>query len=151
MTDRDESIGPLRRRGIDDIVLRGFSAGTKRAYIGAVASFSDFLAGSPDRAETADPGRYEVPMRKAGASATTMNAAVSPLRLFLDTTLGRGDAEPALPRPCPRPPRSSLVRHLPIQPACRNLLASAGVRQRSTKQTLAAAREQPHFGTLRCR
>ena len=45
-------------------------------------------------------------MRKAGASATTMNAAVSALRFFFGVTLGRGDAEigmttVAMPRKLP--------------------------------------------------
>ncbi len=106
MTDSDKTISPLRQRMIDDMVLRGFSANTQRGYIGAVASFADFLAGSPDRAETEDLRRYQVHMRKVGASATTMNAAVSALRFFFGVTLGRGDAEVgmttvAMPRKLP--------------------------------------------------
>ena len=106
MTDSDKTISPLRQRMIDDMVLRGFSANTQRGYISAVAGFSDFLARSPDRAEAEDLRRYQVHMRKAGASATTMNAAVSALRFFFGVTLGRGDAEigmttVAMPRKLP--------------------------------------------------
>ena len=89
MTDSNETISPLRQRMIDDMVLRGFSAGTQRAYIGAVASLAAFLGRSPNRADIEDLRRYQVHMRKAGASATTMNAAVSALRFFFGVTLGR--------------------------------------------------------------
>lgn len=40
-----------------------------------------------------DLRRFQLHMRSEGASATTMNAAVSALRFFFALTLGRGDAE----------------------------------------------------------
>ncbi len=36
---------------------------------------------------------YQLYMRSIGASATSMNAAVSALRFFFGVTLGRGDAQ----------------------------------------------------------
>ncbi len=89
----DKPISPLRQRMIDDMTVRGFSAGTQRAYVSAVASFAAFFGHVPDQATGEDLRRYQVHMRGEGASATTMNQAVSALRFFFGVTLGRGDAE----------------------------------------------------------
>ena len=89
----DKAISPLRRRMIEDMEVRGFDAGTQRGYIAAVKNFTVFLGRSPDQARAEDLRRYQLHMRSGGASATTMNAAVSALRFFFGTTLGRGDAE----------------------------------------------------------
>ncbi len=92
MTDRDQPISPLRRRMIEDMTVRGFMAGTQRGYLAAVSNFTTFLGRSPARAEAEDLRRYQLHMRTIGASATTMNAAVSALRFFFGVTLGRNDA-----------------------------------------------------------
>ncbi len=42
MTDR--RISPLRRRMIEDMTVRGFTAGTQRGYIRAVKDFTPFSA-----------------------------------------------------------------------------------------------------------
>ena len=91
MTDR--SISPLRRRMIEDMTVRGFTACTQRGYITAVRNFTVFFGRSPDRATAEDLRRFQLHMRSQGASATTMNAAVSALRFFFGVTLGRGDAQ----------------------------------------------------------
>ena len=91
MTDR--SISPLRRRMIEDMTVRGFTACTQRGYITAVRNFTIFFGSSPDRATAEDLRRFQLHMRSQGASATTMNAAVSALRFFFGVTLGRGDAQ----------------------------------------------------------
>ncbi|MFQ5467256.1 MAG: tyrosine-type recombinase/integrase [Kiloniellaceae bacterium] len=95
MTDRTISAsgGPLRRRMIEDMTVRGFTASTQRGYIRAVKDFTTFLGRSPDRAGAEDLRRYQLQMRAGGASATAMNAAVSALRFFFTVTLGRGDAQ----------------------------------------------------------
>ena len=89
MTDRDETISPLRRRMTEDMTVRGFTAGTQQGYLRAVRDFTAFLGRSPDRAGTEDLRRYQLAMRGRGASATTMNAAVSALRFLFGVTLGR--------------------------------------------------------------
>jgi site-specific recombinase XerD len=89
----DEAISPLRRRMIEDMTVRGFTAGTQRGYIAAVRDFTAFFGRSPDRATAEDLRRFQLHMRCEGASATTMNAAVSALRFFFGVTLERGDAE----------------------------------------------------------
>lgn len=89
----DNAISPLRRRMIEDMEVRGFTACTQRGYIAAVKDFTVFLGRSPDQATIEDLRRFQHHMRMQGASATTMNAAVSALRFFFGVTLGRGDAE----------------------------------------------------------
>lgn len=89
----DKSISPLRRRMIEDMTVRGFTAGTQRGYITAVKGFTAFLGRSPDQASADDLRRYQLYMRSIGASATRMNAAVSALRFLFGVTLGRGDAQ----------------------------------------------------------
>ncbi len=95
MTDR--IISPpgsvLRRRMTEDMTIRGFTVGTQRGYLVAVENFTSFLGRSPDGATAEDLRCYQLHMRSSGASATTMNAAVSALRFFFGVTLGRGDAQ----------------------------------------------------------
>jgi len=93
MTDKDKAISPLRRRMTQDMEVRGFIACTQRGYIRAVRDFTVFFGRSPDQASAEDLRRYQHHMRTQGASATTMNFAVSALRFFFGVTLERGDAE----------------------------------------------------------
>jgi site-specific recombinase XerD len=88
----DKAIHPLRQRMTEDMTVRGFTACTQRGYLAAVRNFTVFLGRSPDRAGAEDLRRFQLHMRSEGASATTMNAAVSALRFFFGVTLGRGDA-----------------------------------------------------------
>ncbi len=88
----DSIISPLRRRMIDDMKIRGFASKTQRGYVRAVRDFAAFLGRSPDQASAEDLRRYQLHMRSAGASATSMNTAVSGLRFFFGVTLGRDDA-----------------------------------------------------------
>ncbi len=96
MTDRDRTISPLRRRMTEDMTVRGFTVGTQQGYLRAVRDFTAFLGRSPDGAGAEDLRRYQLAMRSGGASATTMNAAVSALRFFFTVTLGRNDAQAAM-------------------------------------------------------
>ena len=47
-----QSISPLRRRMIEDMTIRGFAAGTQRAYLRAVMDLTAFL-GHPWRPQKA--------------------------------------------------------------------------------------------------
>jgi site-specific recombinase XerD len=76
-----------------DMTIRGFTPSTQRGYLAAVENFTAFLGRSPDGATAEDLRRYQLHMRSSGASATTMNAAVSALRFFFTVTLGRDDAQ----------------------------------------------------------
>ena len=88
-----QSISPLRRRMIEDMTIRGFAAGTQRAYLRAVMDLTAFLGHAPDRAQAEDLRRYQVHMRSQGASPISMNAVVSALRFFFTVTLGHSDAQ----------------------------------------------------------
>ena len=87
------NISPLRRRMAEDMTIRGFTPSTQVGYLVVVENFTVFLGRSPDRSDAEDLRRYQLYMRSIGASATSMNAAVSALRFFFGATLGRGDAE----------------------------------------------------------
>ncbi len=87
------NISPLRRRMTEDMTVRGFTASTQRGYIRAVGDFTAFFGRSADQASAEDLRRYQLHMRSGGASAKSMNAAVSALRFFFTVTLGRGDAQ----------------------------------------------------------
>ena len=89
----EQAISPLRQRMIEDMTIRGFTAGTQQSYIRVVRDFTAFLGRPPDQADAEDLRRYQLHMRSQGASATSMNAAVSALRFFFGVTLGREDAE----------------------------------------------------------
>ena len=95
MTDRTISPpgSPLRRRMTEDMTVRGFTASTQRGYIRTIRDFTAFFGRSPDSAGAEDLRRYQLHMRSNGASATSMNAAVSALRFFFTVTLGRDDAQ----------------------------------------------------------
>ena len=58
-----QSISPLRRRMIEDMTIRGFAAGTQRAYLRAVMDLTAFLGHAPDRAQAEDLRRYQLHMR----------------------------------------------------------------------------------------
>ncbi len=88
----DKAISPLRQRMIEDMEVRGFTACTQRGYLAAVKNFTVFLRHSPDQADQEDLRRFQHHMRSEGASATTMNSAVSALRFLFGVTLRRGDA-----------------------------------------------------------
>jgi len=78
---------------IEDMTVRGFAPATQTGYIRAVRDFTAFFGRSPDQARAEDLRRYQLRMRSIGASATSMNAAVSALRFFFTVTLGRDDAQ----------------------------------------------------------
>jgi len=88
----DKAISPLRRRMTEDMTIRGFASKTQRDYIRVVRDFTAFFGRAPDQADAEDLRRFQFHMRTEGTSAATMNAAVSALRFFFGTTLGRGDA-----------------------------------------------------------
>jgi site-specific recombinase XerD len=67
---------------IEDMTVRGFTAATQRGYITAVRNFTVFFGRAPDQADAEDLRRFQLHMRSQGASATTMNAAVSALGFF---------------------------------------------------------------------
>jgi site-specific recombinase XerD len=124
----EQAISPLRRRMIEDMTIRGFTTGTQQSYIRVVRDFTAFLGRPPDQADAEDLRRYQLHMRSQGASATSMNAAVSALRFFFGVTLGREDAEAGMTTL--REPRKLPVVLSP-QEVARLLDASPGLKYRA--------------------
>lgn len=124
----DTAISPLRRRMIEDMTVRGFRAATQRSYIATLKSFTVFLGASPETADAEDLRRYQVRLRASGATATSMNGAVSALRFFFGVTLGRDDANRGLTTV--REPRKVPVVLSPAEVA-RLLDAAPGLKYRA--------------------
>ena len=81
----------LRKRMIEDMNVRGFSAKTQHDYLRIVSRFAGFLGRSPDLATSEDIRRFQVEQREAGMPAPAMNSHVAGLRFFFTTTLDRPD------------------------------------------------------------
>ena len=92
-TKMKTAITPLRQRMIEDMTIRGFGEKTKTDYIRSIKKLAVFLGRSPDTATREDIRRFQFDLRQNGASATTMNSAVSALRFFFRITLGRPEIE----------------------------------------------------------
>jgi integrase/recombinase XerD len=97
-TKSAEAISPLRRRMIEDMSVRKFSAKTRHDYIRYVESFAKFLGRSPDTATSEDLRRYQVHQTEGGVQPPAMNSSVAALRFFFKITLGRADLATQLAR-----------------------------------------------------
>src|SRR5258707_3317845 len=65
----DTPISPLRRRMIEDMTVRKFTARTQEGYIRAVKGFSAFLGASPATASAEDLRRYGLHLVESGVGA----------------------------------------------------------------------------------
>ncbi len=82
-------VGPLRRRMLDDMAMRGLHEDTQRNYILLVRSFAAFLGRSPETATAEDVRRFLI--HQADNGVPTVDNAVSGLRFLFDVTLDRPD------------------------------------------------------------
>ena len=92
MTQTSKPISPLRQRMIDDMTLRKLSPQTQGAYIRAVKNFTRFLGQSPDAASAEDLRRYQLHLVDQGISSGNLNATLTGLKFFFETTLQRAEA-----------------------------------------------------------
>jgi integrase/recombinase XerD len=92
MTQTSKPISPLRQRMIDDMTLRKLSPQTQGAYIRAVKNFTRFLGQSPDAASAEDLRRYQLHLVDQGISSGNLNATLTGLKFFFETTLERPEA-----------------------------------------------------------
>ena len=83
----DTPISPLRRRMIEDMTVRKFTARTQEGYIRAVKGFSTFLGASPDTASAEDLRRYRLHLVESGVGAPTINHSLTGLRFLFLVTL----------------------------------------------------------------
>src|SRR5258708_26043781 len=88
---------PLRRRMIEDMTVRNLSPATQRSYIHAVAKFSRYVGGSPDRLGLEDVRAFQVHLVSTGISWPALNQTVCALRFFYGVTLGHGEIPERIP------------------------------------------------------
>lgn len=78
---------PLRQRMQQDMMMRGLLPRTQEQYIRHVRRFASFLGRPPDTATPEDLRSFQVHQHEKGASAATINGAVSALRFLYTVTL----------------------------------------------------------------
>jgi site-specific recombinase XerD len=72
---------------LDDMALRKLNSRTQTQYIRAVKNFTRFLGRSPDTADAEDLRRFQLHMVEHGVSSITINATITGLKFFFDSTL----------------------------------------------------------------
>ena len=87
MNPSSQTISPLRQRMIDDMTLRKLSPKTQDAYIRSVIKLTRFLRRSPDAASPEDLRRFQLHLASSGVSNISINATITGLRFFFETTL----------------------------------------------------------------
>ena len=91
MTESTQSVSPLRQRMLDDMRMRKLAPKTQNGYVRAVREFTRFLGRSPDSASDEDLRRYQLHLVDRGVSAITINATLTGLKFFFETTLKRAE------------------------------------------------------------
>lgn len=92
MTQNTQPVSPLRQRMIEDMNMRKLSPKTQSGYIRAVKNLTRYLGHSPDTATAEELRRYQIYMVEKGISSITLNATITGLKFFFQTTLERADA-----------------------------------------------------------
>jgi site-specific recombinase XerD len=82
----------LRRRLIDDMMVRNLSPATQQSYVYAVAKFSRFFDRSPDQLGVEEVRAYQIHLAGLGMSWSHINQVSCALRFFFGVTLGRQEA-----------------------------------------------------------
>jgi integrase/recombinase XerD len=88
----DATISPLRRRMIEDMTVRNFSADTQRNYVRGVKNLAIFLGRSPDTATPEELRLFQLHLTETRVRPPTINATVTALRFFFSVTVDRPDA-----------------------------------------------------------
>lgn len=91
MADTTTAMSPLRRRMIDDMMLRNLSPATLRSYLHVVTKFSRYFVRSPDRLGLEDVRAFQVYLVSQGISWPSLNQNVCALRFFYGVTSNRGE------------------------------------------------------------
>jgi len=92
MTHNTKPISPLRRRMLEDMTLRKLAPQTQAAYIRAVINFTRFIKRSPDTASAEDLRQYQLHLVEQGIASGNLNATITGLTFFFETTLERPEA-----------------------------------------------------------
>jgi len=121
-------VRPLRQRMQHDMMMRGLLPRTQDQYIRHVRRFAAFLGRPPDTATAEDLRSFQVQQHESGASAGTINGAVSALRFLYTVTLRRRD----LARGLVATRRPHTVREvLSVEEAARLLEAAPGIKYKA--------------------
>jgi len=91
MEQSTQGISRLRQRMIDDMRMRKLSPGTQGSYIRAVKQLEKFLGRSPDTASGEDLRNYQLQLVHRGVSPVSVNATITGLQFFFETTLDRAE------------------------------------------------------------
>ncbi|OIQ74011.1 tyrosine recombinase XerD [mine drainage metagenome] len=91
MNATTQTVSPLRQRFLDDMRMRKLSPKTQSAYLRAVIQFSAWLGRSPDTASAEDLRRYQLHLVDRGISPISLNAAITGLKFFFETTIDRAE------------------------------------------------------------
>ena len=87
MTQSTQTIRPLRQRMIDDMTQRRLNPKTQDAYLRSVIKLTRFLGRSPDTASADELRQFQLHLAQNGVSNKTINATITGLRFFFETTL----------------------------------------------------------------
>lgn len=90
-TKSNKPISPLRQRMLEDMAMRKLGPKTQKDYIRAVVKFTHYLKRSPDTASAEDLREYQLHLANQRVSSSTINATISGLKFFFDTTLDRSE------------------------------------------------------------
>ena len=91
MDTTTRAVSPLRQRMLEDMRMRKLEPRTQEAYIRAVRKLSVFLKRSPDTATVEELRNFQLHLVDTGTSPITLNATLTGLKFFFDTTLGRSE------------------------------------------------------------
>ena len=91
METTTQRVSPLRQRMIEEMSMRQLAPKTREAYIRAVVHFTRYLRRSPDTATAEELRAYQLHCVKGGISAITLNATITGLKFFFESTLGQKD------------------------------------------------------------
>lgn len=94
-------MSPLRTQYIGLLTLRGYTQRTQESYVNAVAALGRHYGHSPDRLSDEQIRDYLIGLHQRGLSRSSINVAISALRLFYGTMLKRPveRIKECLPRP----------------------------------------------------
>lgn len=126
----------LRRRMIQDMMVRNMSPATQRSYVYAVAKFCGFFGRSPDQLDHEAVRTYQVHLVESGISWPSLNQTICALRFFYGVTLGQTDVPDRIAHA--REPRKLPVV-LSADEVVRFLTAVRGVKSRVALTTAYAA------------
>ena len=129
-------ISPLRRRMIEDMMVRNLSPATQRSYLAAVSKLSRYFGRSPDRLDLEDIRAFQIHLVAIGMSWPALNQIVCALRFFYGVTLGH-DAIPERISYAREPRRLPVV--LSTDEVVRFLEAIPSLKSRSALTTVYAA------------